>query len=209
MTRLFYLQDILLSMRKITFLIILGFVACGPLFSQNISSLELSFNKLDKEDAFIISPGARFDIKNHSWSFGPALLYSFGDQIEERNALKLTGIALNYENYLHGKTAKWNMFHSFDFVYQRIKDVQNSQFFDPGVNSLVNNRIEQIDNNLLISGSAGVLFILNDSFSISQTIGIGANVIFRNTTSDLDNFNDVFLNQQWSLKTGIRYNLGD
>lgn len=186
------------------FLFITGYVS-----AQEISSIDLSFNKLDKEDAFIISPSARFDFNNHGWSIGPALLYSFGDQIEEREALKLTGIVLGYENFLHGKTEKWNMFHSFDFVAQRIKDVQNSQIFDTSRNSFVSNEIEQIDKNIFLSASAGVLWNLNEKLSITQSIGIGANTIFRNTTSDFDQFSDIFLNQQWSLKTGIRYNLNN
>lgn len=179
----------------------------GAVLSQDLSSIEMSFNKLDKEDAFIISPSARFDFNNHAWSIGPALLYSFGDQIEERDAFKFTGIALGYENFPHGKEGKWNMFHSFDFIAQRIKDVQNSQIFDTNSNSFVPNEIEQIDNNLFLSASAGVLWNLNDKWSITQTIGIGANAVFRKTTSDFDQFDDVFLNQQWSLRTGIRYNL--
>ena len=92
-------------------------------------------------------------------------------------------------------------------MVQRIKDVQNSQIFDIDINSFVPNTIEQIDNNLLLSGNAGVLLNLNDKLSLTQTIGIGANVIFRNTESDFDSFKDTFISQQWSLKTGIRYRL--
>ncbi|MEO9485601.1 MAG: hypothetical protein ABJG47_19230 [Ekhidna sp.] len=196
-------------MKKIVLAVLASFSIIGYASSQEISSIDLSFNKLDKEDALIISTAVRFDFNNHGWSIGPAFLYSFGDQIEEREALKLTGFALSYENFLHGKTAKWNMFHSFDFVAQRIKDVQDSQIFDTNSNSFVPNKIEQIDKNILLGASAGVLWNLNEKLSISQTIGIGANVIFRNTTSDFDQFDDLFLNQQWSLKTGIRYNLGN
>lgn len=196
-------------MKKIVALTVFCFGLLIHLNAQFIDTYELSFNKLDKEDAFIISPSARFNFNNHGWSIGPALLYSFGDQIEERAPLKLTGIALGYENYLHGKDGKWNMFHSFDFIAQRIKDVQNSQVFDVNTNSFVDNKIEQVDNNVFLSASAGVLLNLNDKLSISQTIGIGANAIFRSTKSDFENFNDVFLNQQWSLKTGIRYSIGE
>lgn len=186
---------------------ILCLIISGFAFTQEISSIDLSFNKLDKEDAFIISPSARFDFNNHGWSIGPALLLSFGDHIEERESLKLTGIAIGYENFLHGKSEKWNMFHSFDLIAQRIKDVQNSQIFDTNSGNFVANEIEQIDNNIFISASAGILLNLSDKISLTQTIGIGANAIFRNTTSDFDDFSDTFINQQWSLKTGIRYNL--
>ncbi|MEO9870791.1 MAG: hypothetical protein ABJO91_08380 [Ekhidna sp.] len=194
-------------MKKMVVGVFMLFAMVSYVFSQEISSIDVSFNKLDKEDAFIISPSVRFDFDNHAWSIGPALLFSFGDQIEERDALKLTGIAVGYENFPHGKSAKWNMFHSFDFISQRIKDVQNSQIFDTNSNSFVSNEIEQIDNNVFLSASAGVLLNLSDKLSITQTIGIGANAIFRDTKSDFDEFSDVFVNQQWSLKTGIRYNL--
>lgn len=196
-------------MNKPLLCILLCFCFINLSFAQKVNSVDLSFIKLDKEDAFIISPSTRFNFNNHSWSVGPALLYSFGDQIEERDGIKLTGIAIGYENYLHGREAKWNMYHSFDFVVQRIKDVQNSQFFDSGVNAFVVNRIEQIDKNLFLGTGAGVLWNLSNKLSITQSIGIGVNAIFRNTTSDFDDFDDVFLNQQWSLKTGIRYSLGE
>ncbi len=186
---------------------LLCLILSTSVFSQGLSSADLSFNKLDKEDAFIVSPAVRFDYNNHGWSIGPALLFSFGDQIEERESVKLTGITIGYENFLHGKSAKWNMFHSFDFIAQRIKDVQDSQIFDTNSGVFVPNNIEQVDNNIFISASAGVLWNLNDKLSLTQTIGIGANAIFRNTTSDFDDFSDTFINQQWSLKTGIRYNL--
>lgn len=179
------------------------------LTAQEIAAYEISFNKLDKEDAFIISPSLRFDFNDHGWSVGPALLYSFGDQIAERTPLKLTGLAFGYENYIHGRQAKWNMFHSFDFIVQRIKDVQNSQVFDVNSNSFIVNEIEQIDNNMFLSASAGILLKLNSKLNITQTIGIGANAIFRNTTSSFEEFSDVFLNQQWSLKTGIRYRINE
>lgn len=192
-------------MKKIIAAISLYLGVLGFISAQKISSAEISFNKLDREDAFIVSPALRFDFNNHGWSVGPALLLSFGDQIEERETLKITGLAIGYEHFPHGRESTWNMFHTFDFVAQRIKDVQNSQIFDTSSGTFVSNTIEQIDNNLFLSGNAGVLWKLNERLSLTQTIGIGANVVFRNTTSDFDNFNDVFLSQQWSLKTGIRY----
>ncbi|WP_462250350.1 hypothetical protein [Ekhidna sp.] len=181
----------------------------GYSFAQNVSSVDVTFNKLDRDDAFIISPTARFDFNNHSWSIGPALLFSFGDQIEERDAFKLTGLTIGYENYLHGRDTKWNMFHSFDFIFQRIKDVQNSQVFDTNSGSFIPNTIEQVDNSIYIGGGAGMLLNLGSKFSITQTIGIGANVIFRDTQSDIDAFKDTFFKQQWSLKTGVRYRIND
>ncbi|WP_421765088.1 hypothetical protein [Ekhidna sp.] len=194
-------------MKKIVIGILLCVFIASNSIAQGLSSIGMSFNKLDKEDALIISPSVKSNFKNHTWSVGPTLLFSFGDQLEERESLKLTGISIGYENFPNGRNSKWNLFHSFDFIAQRIKDEQASQFFDTGSNSFVDNEIVQVDNNILLSANAGVLWNLGEKLSLSQTIGIGANIIFRDTKSDFDQFNDTFLNQQWSLQTGLRYKI--
>lgn len=196
-----------LSMKKIVFGILMSVFIFSTSLAQDVSAIEVSFNKLDRDDAFIITPSIRSDFNNHSWSIGPTMLLSFGDQLEQRESLKLTGLAIGYENFLHGQSAKWNMFHSFEFIAQRIKDVQDSRFFDTSSSSFVDNEIVQVDNSIFLSASAGVLWNFSERFSLSQSIGIGANVIFRDTKSDFDQFNDTFLNQQWSLKMGLRYRI--
>lgn len=206
MTQPFKGDTIDLSMKREIIAFVCLFMALASL-GQVLSGMELSFNKLDQDDSFIISSSMRFDYNNHTWSVGPALLYSFGDQVEEREKIKLTGLALGYEHYIHGKEKKWNLFHSFDFVAQRIKDVQASQYFDLNTNSFIPNEIEQIDKTLLLSANMGVLWRLNDQLSLSQTIGIGASAVFRKTESNIDSFDDIFFNQRWSLKTAIRYSL--
>ncbi|GAB4243040.1 MAG: hypothetical protein Tsb0034_20730 [Ekhidna sp.] len=165
--------------------------------------------KLDQEDEFIISPVIGLDKNNHTWYAGPALLFSFGDQVEEREKLKFTGITLGYEHFLHGKNGKWNLFHSFDLVAQRVKDTQRSQYFDPNAGSFVSNNIEQIDQRIFLSANAGILLNLSDRIGITQSIGIGASAVFRKTESDFDSFTDNFFNQRWLLKTGLRYQIGN
>ncbi len=178
-------------------------------YSQGLSSAGLNFIKLDQEDEFIVSPHAKWEKNNHAWSIGPSILYSFGDQLEEREKLKFTGVAASYEHYLHGSEEKWNLFHSFDFVIQRIKDTQESQYFEPESNTLVPNKIEQIDNSLFLSANAGVLLNLSQKLALTQSIGIGAHAVFRKTESTIDSFNDTFLDQKWLLKTGLNYKIGN
>ena len=179
---------ILLDMLK---KLLFGIAIVGALYcqSQGISGSAISFLKLDQEDEFIISPAIKLERNNHTWDFGPSLLFSFGDQVEERQALKLTGLAVSYAHFLHGKEAQWNLFHSFDFVAQRIKDTQDSQYFDSESNAFVPNEIKQIDK--------------------SQSIGIGANIVFRDTESSIDSFSDTFFRQKWLLKTCFNYRIGN
>ena len=167
-----------------------GIALVGALYcqSQGISGSAISFLKLDQEDEFIISPAVKLERNNHAWGLGPSLLFSFGDQVEERQALKLTGLVVSYAHFLHGNEAKWNLFHSFDFVAQRIKDTQDSQYFDSESNAFVPNEIKQIDKSLFLSANAGILLNLTDKLGLSQSIGIGANIVFRDTESSIDPF---------------------
>jgi len=187
--------------------ILLALLIPTTLFGQQISSGNLSFTNLSEDDELIISPAVSFDYNNHSWTIGPALLYSFGDQLEDRDPLKLTGIKVGYENFLHGKEAKWNLFHSFDFIAQRVKDTQDSQFFDIASNTFVSNDIEQIDNRFYLGANLGVLLKLGDRLSLDKSIGIGLNAVLRDTESNIEQFNDTFISQRWLLKLGLRYEL--
>lgn len=174
---------------------------------QELMTLGIGINKLDREDAFVISPEASFDFKNHAWRIGPALLISFGDQVEGRESVKISGLALGYDHFIHGKTEKWNMFHSFDFLVQRIKDELQSQYFDTNRQNFLENDIEQVDLSFFLSANAGVLLNLSDKLALTQTIGVGVNAVSRNTKSDLESFDDLFIDQLWSLRTSIRYRL--
>ncbi len=196
-----------LSMNYKWLLAVLGIILSLLTYSQSISSVAIDFNKMNENDELIAAPNIKFDVKNHSWSLGPTILISYGDQIEEREALKLTGFQIGYEHFIHGKTSKWNLFHSFDFFAQRIKDTQNSQFFDLASNSFKLNKIDQIENSLLLTGNVGVLWNICDKMAATSMMGIGINTIFRNTQSDLDEFEDVFIEQVWMLKLGVRYYL--
>ncbi|WP_425391065.1 hypothetical protein [Ekhidna sp.] len=191
--------------------LLFGIAIVGALYcqSQGISGSAISFLKLDQEDEFIISPAVKLERNNHTWDFGPSLLFSFGDQVEERQALKLTGLVVSYAHFLHGKEAKWNLFHSFDFVAQRIKDTQDSQYFDSESNAFVPNEIKQIDKSLFLSANAGILLNLTDKLGLSQSIGIGANIVFRDTESSIDSFSDTFFRQKWLLKTSFNYRIGN
>lgn len=175
--------------------------------AQSISSIDLSFNKVNEDDALIAVPSIKFDVENHSWSVGPTILLSFGDQIEEREAVKLTGFQIRYENFLHGKVSKWNLFHSFDFIAQRIRDKQNSQYFDLPNSIFLPNKIEQTDHSVLFSANVGALWNISEKLAATSMIGIGLNTTFRNTQSNLEEFEDLFVKQIWMLKLGLRYNL--
>ena len=187
-------------------LVIILFSLIHSLQGQKISSVGLAWNAVSEEDLLIVSPNAKVDVKNHNLSFGPTILISYGDQIEEREAFKLTGIYLGYENFPHGKTAKWNMFHSLDLFSQRIKDVQESQYFDLSSNSFKPNQIDQVENSFLLTSNAGVLWNVNDKLSATSMIGIGLNAVLRNTESDIEEFDDFFFEQIWMIKLGLRYN---
>lgn len=177
------------------------------LLAQKVSTAHLSFTNLSEDDELIIIPSVSFDFNNHNWSVGPTLLYSFGDQVEERDPLKITGIKIGYENFLHGKEDKWNLFHSFDFIAQRVKDSQNSQYFDLSSNSFIPNSIEQVESRFYLGANLGVLLNLSERLSVDKSIGIGFNGVFRNTESTIEQFSDSFLSQRWLLKIGLRYSL--
>lgn len=186
---------------------ILGIILCQMIYSQSVSSIAVDFTKLDRVDEFIAAPNIKWDVKKHSWSIGPTVLVSFGDQIEERESLKLTGLQVGFENFIHGKSNKWNLFHSFKFYAQRIKDEQNSQFFDLSSSTFQSNKIEQVENSLLLTGNVGVLWNFSEKVAATSTLGAGVNTVFRNTQSELDDFDDLFIRQVWVFKIGLRYNI--
>jgi hypothetical protein len=175
--------------------------------AQSISTLKMQFALPDSYEGVIISPSVAFEFNKHAWSIGPAFLLSYGDQIEDRESFKLTGLHIGYENYIHGKDEKFSLFHSFDFYLQRIKDEQQSQYFDTATNNFQAFNIEQIDKVAQLFANVGVLIKLSEKLSLSQTIGIGANATFRSTTSPYNDFTDFFFAQDWLIKTGLSYRL--
>ncbi len=194
-------------MHKLILLIFLQVFFMTKLVGQDFSSFDLDFIIPDQEDVMILSPSAHFTFNNHEWSVGPTMLMSFGDKLDDREGFKFTGLNFGYENYLHGKEDKWSLFHSMNLIVQRIKDEQNSQFFDTNTSSFVPNVITQIDKSLILSTNLGVLLNLGSKLSLKQSIGIGGSAIFRDTTSDFDTFTDTFFSQRWIVKTGISYHL--
>lgn len=176
-------------------------------FSQKLSEGKVTIYSVSDVDEMVISPSISFASNKHQWTLGPTLLISFGDQIEEREKFKLSGVAVGYEHFLHGREGKWNLYHSFDFLAQRITDTQSSQYFDISNNTFVPNRIEQSATRLFLGVSAGVLFNISEKLSLDQNIGIGVSSEFRKTSSDFDEFTDTFLSRRWLLKFGIRYRL--
>ncbi len=175
--------------------------------AQQISGTSLSFAIPDSYDGMILSPNIQLDANNHTWSVGPTVLFSFGDQIEQRDNTKLTGLYLGYTNYPQGRDQKFSMFYGFDLWSQRVKDEQNSRFFNTSTNAFENIQIDQTDNIFQFFVNAGVLFKLSDQFSINQTIGTGLNATFRSTASPFNDFNDAFFNQDWLLKTSLTFHL--
>ncbi len=174
---------------------------------QELSSIDLNFVFPDREDVIISSPVAHFSFNNHEWSVGPTMLISYGDKLDDRDGFKLTGLNIGYANFLHGKDEKWSLFHEAMLIVQRVKDEQDSQFFDTNTDSFVPVIIEQIDNSFLLSTNLGVLWNFSSKLSLKQSIGIGGSVTFRNTDSNFDSFSDTFFAQRWIMKTGISYRL--
>lgn len=181
--------------------------AIGYANGQSISTIKTQFALPDSYDAVILSTLVDFEFKKHTWSIGPAFLLSYGDQIEEREGFKLSGLHIGYNNYLHGKEQKFSLFHSIDLYLQRIKDEQASQYFDIPTNSFQSFEIEQIDKVVQLFINFGVLINLSEKISLSQTIGLGANGTFRSTTSPFNDFSDSFFAQDWLIKTGLNYRL--
>ena len=194
-------------MYKFISLIFLQVFFLTKLVGQDFSSVDLDFIIPDQEDVIVLSPSAHFSFNNHEWSIGPTMLLSFGDQLEDRDGFKLTGLNIGYENYLHGKGDKWTLFHSMNLIIQRVKDEQNSQFFDVNANSFVPNTITQVDQSLILSANLGVMWNIGSKLSLKQSIGLGGSVIFRDTESNFDAFTDTFFSQRWLAKTGISYRL--
>lgn len=175
--------------------------------AQSISTFKTQFALPDSYDGVILSPAVELEFNKHAWSIGPAFLLSFGDQIEEREGFKLSGLYIGYDNYIHGKEEKFSLFHSFDFYLQRIKDEQASQYFDTATNSFQAFNIEQVDKVVQLFANFGVLIKLSEKLSLSQTIGLGANATFRSTTSPFNDFADSFFAKDWQIKTGLSYRL--
>ena len=175
--------------------------------AQSVSSLSLEFAIPDSYDGLILSPSAQFDANDHTWSIGPTVLFSFGDQIEQRDGTKLTGLYLGYSNYPQGRDGKVNMFYGFDLWAQRVKDEQNSQFFNIATNSFEDISIEQKDNVFQFFINLGIAINFTDRLAIKQAIGAGLNSTFRSTTSPFDDFDDAFFSQDWLLKTSLTFRL--
>ncbi|MEP1097445.1 MAG: hypothetical protein ABJG78_20170 [Cyclobacteriaceae bacterium] len=176
-------------------------------YTQSLSSLSLEFAIPDSYDGLILSPSVQFDANNHTWSVGPTVLFSFGDQIEQRDGTKLTGLYLGYTNYPQGGEGKVNMFYGFDLWAQRVKDEQNSQFFNNATNSFEDITIEQKDNIMQLFINLGLAINLTDRIAIKQVIGAGLNATSRTTTSPFDDFDDAFYSQDWLLKTSLTFRL--
>jgi len=189
------------------FFFIVYLLATEFTIAQSISSVELQSALPDSYDGVVISPSAQFDFNNHTWSIGPAILLSYGDNIEQREGLKLSGIYLGYANYLHGRSEKFNLFHSFDLILQRIKDEQDSRYFNTASNSFEAFELAQTDKIVQLFANFGVLIKLSDKLNLSQTLGLGLNATFRSTTSPFNDFNDTFIAQDWLLKTGLSYKI--
>ena len=194
------------SHHKILTIVVLCFAA-GTMKAQSISGVSLSFAIPDSYDGMILSPNAKLDANNHTWSVGPTVLFSFGDQIEQRDNTKLTGLYLGYANHPQGRDEKISMFYGFDLWAQRIRDEQDSRFFDTSSNTFQDITIEQKDNVLQFFVNAGLRVNLSSQFSVNQSIGTGLNATFRSTSSPFTDFTDAFYNQDWQLKTSLTFYL--
>ncbi len=190
---------------------IILFIACllviEPAIAQTVSSVELQIALPNSYDGAVISPSAQFDFNNHTWSIGPTILLSYGDNIEQREGVKLSGLYIGYANYLHGRSEKFNLFHSFDLILQRINDEQDSRYFNTASNNFEEFELVQTDNIVQLFANFGVLIKLSNKLKLIQTLGVGLNTTFRSTTSPFNDFNDTFIAQDWLLKTGLSYKL--
>lgn len=175
--------------------------------AQSISSASLEFAFPNSYDGLIFSPSVQSNANNHSWSIGPTILFSYGDQIEQRDGTKLTGLYLGYTNFPQGRDQKLNLFYGFDLWAQRVKDEQNSQFFNTSSNSFEDITIEQKDTILQFFVNLGASWQFADRFALNQVIGTGLNATSRSTTSPFSDFDDSFYNQDWLLKTSITFRL--
>ena len=187
----------------VTFLIILF----GLTQAQSLSGIDLDFTFPDTYNGLILSPSAQFESNKHVWSVGPTILVSYGDQIEQRETMKFSGLYLGYKNFLQGREEKFSVFFALNLWLQRIKDKQRSQFFNTGTSSFESFTIEQTDTIVQFSPSLGVECKISDRFRISQQIGTGFNLTFRKATSPFSDFSDPIINQEWILKTGIGFSL--
>ncbi len=175
--------------------------------AQSLSSLGLSFALPESYDGVVIAPTSQFDSNNHTWSVGPTILLSYGDQIEQRESTKLTGLYLGYTNFPQGREQKISMFYGFDLWAQQVKDEQDSRYFNTSTSAFEDITIEQKDAILQLFINLGLMIKLSDKISINQVIGTGLNATSRSTTSPFDDFNDAFYSQDWMLKTGFAYRL--
>ncbi|MEQ9404044.1 MAG: hypothetical protein RIM99_10685 [Cyclobacteriaceae bacterium] len=175
--------------------------------AQTLSGISIDFGLPDSYDAFVLSPAAHIKSNNHVWSIGPALLFSYGDQIEQRESPKLTGLTLGYTNYLIETEEKVSLFFALDLWLQRVSDVQESRYFDTGTNSFESFTIKQTDNTAQLFVGFGAMVKLSDQVSIKQTISTGVNFTSRSATSPFNNFTDPLISQDWLLKTGLFYRL--
>ena len=196
----------MITSNRLGLLIVLCFFMSQS-FAQKLSSIELSFAFPDSYDGVILSPSVQLDSKNHVWSVGPTLLVSYGDQIVQRESTKLTGVSIGYLNYLQGREDKFNLFFLSELWYQRIKDVQDSRFFDPGTSSFQSFEIEQVDNTLQFFLGFGLDFAVSDKISLKQSIGTGINYTSRAVTSPFSDFSDPLFYRDWMIETGILFRL--
>lgn len=172
---------------------------------QNNLDFKTQVSLPDSYDGLILSPAASLEFKKHSWSIGPTFLISYGDQIAERETIKVSGLYIGYDNYLHGKDEKLNFFFAVDLYLQRIKDIQASQYFDTQSNSFQAFEIEQMDNIVQLFVNYGISLKLTEKLHLSQSIGVGVNNTLRSTSSPFNDFSDSFFSKDWLLKTGINY----
>ena len=121
--------------------------------------------------------------------------------------MKITGLYLAYTNYLHGKEQAVNLFFSFNLFLQRIKDKQNSQYFNTSSNSFEPFILEQTDKTIQFFANLGAMIKLSDKLSVNQIVGSGFNTTFRAATSPFSDFSDPFIKQDWLIKTSLSYRL--
>ncbi len=175
--------------------------------AQSLSNLSLELGIPNSYDAFVVAPTAQFESNKHVWSIGPTVLLSYGDQVEQRESMKLSGLYLGYTNFPQGSDQMVSLFYEFNLWLQRIKVEQDSRYFNTQSGSFDDFTIEQIDNTIQFFASLGIQFQLSDKIAVRQTIGTGINSTFRSATSPFTDFSDPFVKQDWLLKTSFVYRL--
>ncbi len=186
-----------------TLLLIVFCAIPGVVKAQSLSGMGLSFAFPETYEGIVVSPNIQFDKKNRTGSFGPILLISYGDQIEQRENVKFTGFYFSSISYPQGREQNVAMFYGLDLWLQRVKDEQDSRYFNTASSTFESITTEQRDNIIQTFLNLGLRIKVSEKLAVSQAIGTGLSVTYRATTSPFDDFKDSFFNQDWMLKTGI------